>query len=339
MPPGGPVVFSIHGMYCTQNIRPEQQGVAPSRIITHAPAFVMAPPQQMVQFVPIQGRPDYYQHGNTMLRCSTASRVVGGGVGALVGYVVGKNITLDSHRFNSLGAITGGALGQQIGCEMVGSTMASSRHMVVPYPGANIPAEQQVGGFGNDGNVTSGYLSQTQRGRTVYEPSDCDVGTVKDLKGLTREQCRRVQQAMKVSEPSNCHVGSTKDRQGLSSEECDHIRTARTVTYPGHCIVGGVPYPEFIDNEPGCEGKRNEIRAKGNLQRVSQASERMMNPAAAQTTGLWGYKPDVATPQNPLPCFVTAPVQGTKPGCSSVTPIPPQPGETRDSWEARVSKM
>lgn len=234
--------------------------------------------QQYSHIVPLQGMPGVYQQGNNLFRCSTGSRVLGGLLGAGVGYVIGKNITMNGHRLNSLGAIAGGGLGQQISCEMMGSVSAppQQRPLQNTFPviqgSVLIPAEQQVGGI--DSNVNQTYLPQTQRGRTISEPSDCDVGIQKNLKGLTAEQCQRIREVMTVKKPSECAIGGMKSQEGLSPEECGRIREAMTVNRPGHCRIGGVDYPEFIDNEPGCLGKRAAI-----IQASRQASATQITSA------------------------------------------------------------
>jgi hypothetical protein len=258
------------------------------------------------QYFPVQGMPQgYVQQGSSIYRCSTLSRVGGGLIGGVLGYAIGKNISVSGHHLNGLGAILGAGVGQQVGCELMGtisappqfapSVQAQQRTIVANNTTRIVPAEEQVGG-------TDSYQA---RPRTTRHPADCDIGGHPELQDLN-----------------------------VSPEKCEAIRNALRVKKESHCIVGGVSYTQFRDNDPGCLAKWKEVAESGNRYVQVARSEQQ-----AQTSGLWGYKPEAATPQNPMTCFVSAPVNGSKAECSSIKVEPPQANESRGAWEARVKQL
>jgi hypothetical protein len=98
------------------------------------------------QMMPIQGNPGWFQQGNNILRCSTASRVVGGVIGGLIGHYAGREITTHGHNLGGLGAVVGAGLGQQISCELMATVPTPPPQAYVPHVAQTLPAIQQTAG-------------------------------------------------------------------------------------------------------------------------------------------------------------------------------------------------
>lgn len=241
---------------------------------------------QQVRLVPVPGSTTQFVNSGNIYHCPALAGWGGGLIGAILGNVLGQNMTTQGHRLGGLGAVVGATAGSQIACELVG-----------PVRSSNIPPAMVLG---------------------------------------PREQS--------VTQ-SNCNVGNVKDIKGISAEDCKRLRDAMMVNMPGHCTIGGVSYPEFIDNEPGCRAKWKEIAEKGNSVPIAQASVPESAPKVSQLQQApsaplpWGYMPPTATPSNPAKCFVTSPVSGEKQGCATITVVKPLDGETRGSWQSRVSSL
>ena len=239
--------------------------------------------------MPIQGVPSMFASGGNQYRCPALANWGGGLIGAAVGAAIGNNSTLNGNKLTALGTVLGAVAGNQIACEYV-------RPNVV----ASVPQQGHYGnsGYGGQGGYGGG---QQQQGRTVNVPSDCDVGTVKDLKGLSEAECLRVRQAM-------------------------------TVNRPGHCRVAGVDYPEFIDNPTGCDAKRDEIRAQGNqapqLMQVAQAAGQTRTAPRDNTVRACKLQQGPGTP-------VLA-VSVPDPANPSWKVVPSNPGETCQEWKSRA---
>jgi hypothetical protein len=146
VPPGGPGLFSINGMFCTENVRPEQQGVAAPRVIysNPHPNYGIAPPAY----------PQAYLGGAPSSGGLSNCAIVGGVAGATLGSLA------RNHRAQAviLGGLLGGVAGSMVCTDSRGQRVTVPQQVVYPPRTTIIPAEQQVGGFETNNFANPGYL-------------------------------------------------------------------------------------------------------------------------------------------------------------------------------------
>lgn len=154
VPPGGPGLFSIHGMFCTQNIPPQQQGVAGPRIMQ----------QQVVGMQNI---------GGGLSNCSVVGGIVGGTLGSLAKHHTAQAVIL--------GGVAGGVLGNMI------CTNRQGQRVVVPQG-----QQHENVGYGNQG-VYGGMQQQQGRTTHNPSDCDIDGRPdLQNMKGLTDAQCASI---------------------------------------------------------------------------------------------------------------------------------------------------
>ncbi len=153
------------------------------------PVIVVNPaPQQPV--IPMQmvttASPGVFSSGGSYYRCSAIRQVAGGLLGALGGWAIGKNITLNGHHLNTGGAIAGTMLGAEVACEMVGPTQvgtpagqvtlnASAQQVAVPAGSRLTYSNESTGADScralSDGTLVLKDGTSTQHGQVIATES------------------------------------------------------------------------------------------------------------------------------------------------------------------------
>lgn len=179
-------------------------GPAPQPRVVYVQQYV-AQPVQMI-YVPSPAQ-NIYRHGTTVYACRPANAAIGTLIGAAIGHVIGRNITLDGHRLGTGGALIGAYAGHEIACDPV----TGQRHVAqqTGVVGALVPAEQQVGG-----------VVVASQPRTIREPSDCDIPGHPELQNLqaTQSQCDAIRRGLRVTKPGHCRIGGVNYPELVDNE-------------------------------------------------------------------------------------------------------------------------
>lgn len=171
--------------------------------------------QPRVQFVPVAGYPGQFMTGGNVYHCPALATWGGGFLGAILGNEIGKKIKIGGGTMSGGGAVIGAIAGSEIACDYVR------------------PSVQTVAGQGFSGQTVSGQ-------------SNCDVGDLKGLKGLSEADCKRISVAL--AEKSKESTGATSVNAATGTAIPDvcawiHPRTKKRFNKPAE---DNRPCPDFV---------------------------------------------------------------------------------------------
>ena len=180
--------------------------------------------------VPIAGHAGYFRAGQQVYLCPEAKSLLGGVIGAIIGFKVGQHIKLagDTH-LNALGTVFGYAKGSAIACQESSDPRVAG----------------QTGVQRGDGITTT--RTEVSGGQTTVKPSHCDLPGGRKVEGISDSECDMLGGTYKKVHPQRCVFEKDGKKEVVESNDCEAeaLKSATrteakttTVEVPPHCPVG-----------------------------------------------------------------------------------------------------
>lgn len=221
VPPGGPGLFSVYGMFCTQNVRPEQQG------------GVAIPQQVIIRDVSQVGGNPIYVNGGGMptggfSSCSTIGALAGGTLGSLTNHHRGQAVIL--------GAIIGGVAGNWACSPSVAQQRVATQQQVVATQVVTTPAVSGIATAGQK-SCTRFWSDGRKEKKMVSSEAECDAFIASSKSQAPQSEVVATNTATPAASQGsrnkasvcrrNWSDGRVETKEGLTEAQCDEYQAGK----------------------------------------------------------------------------------------------------------------